>query len=191
MDSTVFPNTSGVYGIEATVAFWRKRSFSGEKRDFPAEETRFFLEKGGNPATKNAFLVHGCTKRPVDRDSSGIRGQTALPWPCLGPQQTIPLVEMPFEDVPKHSHLANCLGLRPREFPTDRMDFRARKTSLFPRLFARAGAKKGLARGQKSARNGQKTQLLLQFRKHRSGNFQENRVFCPHLAEWRDPCVIA
>ena len=129
--------------LERNVIFLRrKRVFSSEKR--------------GNPATKNAFLVHGCTKRPVDRDSSGIRGQTALPWPCLGPQRTIPLVEMPFGDVPKHSHLANCLGFRPRFPPTDRMTFRARKTSLFPRLFARAGAKKGLARGQKSARNGQK-----------------------------------
>jgi len=116
----------------------------------------FSLEKRGNPATKNAFLVHGCTKRPVDRDSSGIRGQTALPWPCLGPQRTIPLVGMPFGDVPKHSRLAKCLGFRPRFPPTDRTTFRARKTSLFPRLFARAGAKKGLARGQKSARNGQK-----------------------------------
>jgi len=102
----------------------------------------FSLEKRGNPATKNAFLVHGCTKRPVDRDSSGIRGQTALPWPCLGPQRTIPLVEMPFGDVPKHSHLANCLGFRPRFPPTDRMTFRTRKTSLFPRLFARAGEAK-------------------------------------------------
>ena len=49
MDSTVFPNTSGVSGIEATVAFWRKRSFSGEKRDFSAEKTRFFFGKKGEP----------------------------------------------------------------------------------------------------------------------------------------------
>ena len=49
MDSTVFPKTSGVYGIEATVAFWRKRSFFGEKRDFPAEKTRFFFGKKGEP----------------------------------------------------------------------------------------------------------------------------------------------
>ena len=148
----------------------------------------FSLEKNGSPATKNAFLVHGCTKRPVDRDSSGIRGQTALPWPCLGPQRTIPLVEMPFGDVPKHSHLANCLGFRPRFPPTDRLRAKRR----FFRDFSRARAPKKASReAKKNARNGQKTPLSLQFRKHRSGNIQEIRVFGPHLAEWRDPCVIA
>ena len=96
----------------------------------------FSLEKRGNPATKNAFLVHGCTKRPVDRDSSGIRGQTALPWPCLGPQRTIPLVEMPFGDVPKHSRLAKCLGFRPRFPPTDRLRAKRRFFRDFPRARA-------------------------------------------------------
>ena len=130
--------------LERNVIFLRrKRVFSSEKR--------------GNPATKNAFLVHGCTKRPVDRDSSGIRGQTALPWPCLRPQRNIPLVGMPFGDVPKHSHLADGLAFSLRFPPTDRMTFRARKTSLFPRLLARAGAKKASREAKKRKKNGQKT----------------------------------
>ena len=65
MDSTVFPKTSGVYGIEATVAFWRKRSFSGEKRDFSAEKTRFFFgKKGGKLPPKTRFSSMGALNGP-------------------------------------------------------------------------------------------------------------------------------
>ena len=65
MDSTVFPETSGVYGIEATIAFWRKRSFSGEKRDFPADETRFFFGEKGEPRhQKTRFSSMGALNGP-------------------------------------------------------------------------------------------------------------------------------
>ena len=59
--------TTGVYGIEAIVAFSRKRSFSGEKRDFPAEKTRFFLEKGGTPPPKTRFSSMGALNGPSIR----------------------------------------------------------------------------------------------------------------------------